>query len=503
MLKRSIAVGLIAGLAAAVLTTCGSSTTTTPASNGSLFTFVGDSPLCDVLSYRTSISGMTLTRAGGASTVNVLNPNSAEIKLDFATLRDFSTVLSLASVPPGTYDQMTVSLSFGQVVVYDPTQNPPTRTIGLTFSNAKPIVNISPSLIVEAGLPAALQIDFDLRHSVQLDANGQVTGSSTPVLTATPVVSSGNQGFGQMYDLLGFVQSVTTFSSNTNFIGGFNLQLLEGTGPALVANLTNASQMCGPAQTTDEPCSPLPLSQLLTGSFAEVDGFVGSDGNFVATFVQVEDQEVVENDMIASLGYVVSVNRDASGNLQAFDLFVREEEPDDETGITLDSTVVVNVNSSTIYGASAAAVNFAGVPFDSASINVGQELVVHGVFTAPTPSAGGVTTLPVTVAADRIYLKLQSHDGNFASLVQAGSDNQTGIFNFIPCASLFQGASVMVFTSRQTAFVNVGGLNGLTKQPSLLVQGLLFFEPRATMVNGVSVPAGTWVMLAKQVHQLI
>ena len=504
MVKRLVAVSLIVGLSAVALTTCGSSTkTTTAPANGTVFAFMGDAPLCDVLSFRAMISGFTLTSSGGGLVVNVLNPNSSDVKIDFAGLRDLSTVLALGSVPPGTYDQMTLSFSFGQIVVYDPTQSPPTRTIGLTFSNAKPLVMISPALVVVSSKPIALQIDFDLRHSVHLDANGQVIGTSTPVLTATPVAASGNQGFGQMHDLVGFVESVSTFSANTNFIGSFTLQLLSGTGPALAVNLTSSSQVCGPAPGNDQPCTPLTLPQLLTGSFAEVDGFLGSDGNFVATDVEIEGQEVVENNMIAEIGDVVSVTRDASDNLTQFQLFVREEEPDDEFSITLDSTVVVNVTPSTIYQFSSRASNFAAVPFDSTSINTGQELVVHGVFTTP-PSTGGPATLPVTVAADRIYLKLQSHDGNFASLVQAAGDNQTGVFIFTPCASLSQRAPIMVFTSNSaTTFSNVEGLNQLTRQPALVVQGLLFYEPKATTINGVSVPAGTWVLLASRIHQLV
>jgi len=63
----------------------------------------------------------------------------------------------------------------------------------------------------------------------------------------------------------------------------------------------------------------------------------------------------------------------------------------------------------------------------------------------------------------------------------------------------------MVLTSNQTAFVNVSGLSSLSghgTQPSLLVKGLPFFEVQAQTINGVPVPAGTLVIVAKQVHQL-
>jgi hypothetical protein len=109
------------------------------------------------------------------------------------------------------------------------------------------------------------------------------------------------------------------------------------------------------------------------------------------------------------------------------------------------------------------------------------------------------------VAADKVYDKLQSIQGSFSSLVQVAKDDKTGAFVFTPCSTFFQGTSTMVLTSNQTAFVNVSGLSSLSghgTQPSLLVKGLPFFEAQAQTINGVPVPAGTLVILAKQVHQL-
>jgi len=109
---------------------------------------------------------------------------------------------------------------------------------------------------------------------------------------------------------------------------------------------------------------------------------------------------------------------------------------------------------------------------------------------------------PTTVAADKIDLPLQTAQGNFASSVQRGSDDKTGAFMLTTCATLLQGTPIMVVTNNQTSFVNVAGLAELAPLPTLLVKGLPFFQPMATTVNGVSVPAGTLVILAKQVHQL-
>jgi hypothetical protein len=109
------------------------------------------------------------------------------------------------------------------------------------------------------------------------------------------------------------------------------------------------------------------------------------------------------------------------------------------------------------------------------------------------------------VAAAKVYDKLQSILGSFNTLVQAANDDKTGAFVFIPCSTLFQGVSTMVLTSNQTTFVNASGLSSLSghgTSPNLTVKGLPFFEQQAQTINGVTVPAGTLVILAKQVHQL-
>src|SRR5690349_3230246 len=144
MIKRVLAVGLTIGLAAAVLTSCGSSKTGVPVSTGTVFSFLGDAPLCDVLTFRATITGMTLTPFGGGSPVTVISSTSAFIKVNFAELRDFSTVLNLASVPAGTYDKASIKFSSAQMVVYDPTRSPPLKVITVTLSNSNPTVNVQP-----------------------------------------------------------------------------------------------------------------------------------------------------------------------------------------------------------------------------------------------------------------------------------------------------------------------------------------------------------------------
>jgi hypothetical protein len=244
------------------------------------------------------------------------------------------------------------------------------------------------------------------------------------------------------------------------------------------------------------------LNQLVTDSFMEVDAYIDVDGNFVATSVEDEYTENLSSNTLALIGPVTSVTRNASGNVTSFNLWMRDVEPNDPSTATLDTICVVNVTGSTTYQYSSRSANFANLPFGPGNITVGQEVVVHGQV---TPPGTGTPSLPATVAASKVYDKLQSIQGSFSSLVQVGQDNKTGAFVFTPCPTLFQGTPIMVLTSNQTAFVNLSGLSSLTgppNQPALVVKGLPFFEAQAQTINGVPVPAGTLVILAKQVHQL-
>src|SRR5947208_1307880 len=243
MIKRTVALGLAMGLAVAAFTSCGgASKTPTVLGSGTLFTFVGDAPLCDVLTFRVPITGLTLTRTeGGGATV--LSNSSAFIRVNFAALKEFSTVLSINNIAEGTYNQATISFQPATMIVYDPTQDPPVKTVSVAFSNPKPTVNIQPALTVTKGQVIGLKIDFDLRQSIELDSTGQVTGNVTPVMTMVPVTASGSQGLGEMDDVLGFIERVDSFSSNPSFVGDFAMQLLSpnaasGGRPSLVVNLT-------------------------------------------------------------------------------------------------------------------------------------------------------------------------------------------------------------------------------------------------------------------------
>ena len=522
MLKRIVTIAVTAVLAGAFLNSCGSSKPTTTTATGSLTSLVGDTPgLCDAVSFPVNVTDLSLigyspTGAGAGTTpINASSATAPEIRVNLGCLRDFTTALNINSANVGTYDYAYFTLTEPQLIFYDPTilpPSPPTNTALFTLSPLKNIqVPISPSLVINKGQASVIQIDFNMLQMVGSITTDPTTGklivTGTPEITVTPLTAAGSQGqgFGELDDLVGFVRSVTILppGSTSLYNGSFTLQLLSASisGPPLVTvNLNSSSQLYGFSE----------LNQLVTDSFMEVDAYIDVDGNFVATSVEDEYTESVPASTglptLALIGPVTSVTRDARGNVTSFNLWMRDVEPNDFGAATLDTICVVNVTGSTTYQYSSRSANFANLPFGPSNIAVGQEVVVHGPVKAPTGSSGsGAPSLPTTVAADKVYDKLQSIQGSFSSLVQVAKDDKTGAFEFTPCSTLFQGTSIMVLTSNQTAFVNLSGLSSLSgpgTQPTLLVKGLPFFEAQAQTINGVPVPAGTLVILAKQVHQL-
>jgi hypothetical protein len=445
-----------------------------------------------------------------------------DIRLNLGCLRDFTTPLSMGTATVGTYNLAQIFLTEPQMTFYDPTILPPSLPIDNAELTMQPLklyqLPIDPPLVITKGTASVLQIDFDMLHMIQSittdPTNEKVMVTATPEITFTPLTAVGSQGqgFGELDDLVGFVRSVTIPPPVNlgQYNGSFNLQLLSASissAPVAAINLSSSTQLYGFSN----------LNQLYTDSFCEVDAYIDDDGNFVANTVENEYTECIpsspplppcyEQPILAIIGPVTSLTRDVSGNVTTFNIWARDVEPNDPSVVELDSIPQVNLSSSTAYQYSSRNVNFANLPFGPANISVGQEVIVHGLVTPPAGGSGaGAPALPTIVSAYKVYDKLQSIQGSFASLVQVAGDNKTGAFTFSPCPVMFQRTPTMVLTNNQTTFVNLNGLSSLTGgssgNPTLLVKGLPFFEGQAQTIYGVPVPAGTLVILAKQVHQL-
>jgi len=477
-----------------------------------LITIVRDVPFCNAISANVVIENLTFTPVTGGSPVGYILTTPAfapEIRVNVQQLRDFSTILYEYPVRAGSYNQANLSFELAAMVGYDPTLTPPVHTFGVTLTNPKPIIYINPALVITSGQANVMVLDFDVLSMLATNSSGNLTGQITPEanitqLTAlTPTGAINPNGFTEIDDLWGFVRSVSTTNktSNPNYTGNFQMQLLStstANAPEVPINLTAASNIIGFAD----------LGHLLPDSYVEVDAILDYQGNLAAKTVEMQE---VENPYptqsgvtpsTALIGLITSIQTDPAGNPKQLNFWVRDAEPDDPSTLQMDSMYQVDLTANPTYQASVMGPNFANLSFGPQNLAVGQELVVHGAYTKPPTVAGTTSALPFTVEPTAIYLRLQSMQGTMNSMVQIGSDDETGAFILTPCCTLLQGTPIYVVTNSQTTFVNVTGLGGITPVNTLLVKGMPYYEPQATTINGVAIPAGTLVFQAKQVHVL-
>jgi hypothetical protein len=477
-----------------------------------LIAIVQDVPICNAVSTNVVVENLTFTPVTGGAPVGFITTTPAfapEIKVPLQQLRDFNTILYEFPVRGGAYNQANLSFELASLAGYDPTLIPPVHTFSVSLTTAKPIININPPLIITPGQTNVMVMDFDVLSMLGTNSTGSLTGQITPVVNITqlsnltPGGAINPNGFTELDDLWGFVRSVspTNKTSNPTYTGNFQMQLLSpstANAPEVPINLSATSNIVGFAD----------LGHLLPDSYVEVDAILDYQGNLAAKTVEMQ---AVENPFpntqgttpsTALIGPIVSIQTDPAGNPKQLNLWVRDAEPDDPATLLMDAIYQVDLTVNPTYQASIMGPNFANLSFGPQNLAVGQELVVHGAYTRPPTVTGVATTLPFTVEPTAIYLRLQSIQGAMNSMVQIGSDDETGAFILTPCCTLLQGTPIYVVTNNQTIFANVTGLGGITPVNTLLVKGMPYYEPQAVNINGVAIPAGTLVIEAKQVHVL-
>lgn len=501
-------------IAAGILPNCSSTPSSiTRPGNGTLIAIVQDTPICNVISANMIISSLSFTAVGAQSPTGYITttPSFApEIRINLEQLRDFGTILYSFPIQAGDYDQMNFGFELAQVAAYDPTRNPPVHSLTTSITDVKPQFAINPPLTITSGQANVILLDFDVLHMLLTNSSGALSGQVMPIVNLTQLSATSPtgavypNGFGEIDDLWGFVRSITNVNNTTNFnyIGNFNMQLLSpsvANAPALPINLTATTNIIGFPD----------LGHLLPDSYVEADVYIDSQGNVVAKTVEVqavEDPFPVDKSVTPStalIGPIASILTDPAGNPTQINLWVHDAEPDDTSTLLMDSIYQVNLSSNPIYQASALGPNFANLSFGPQNLAVGQEIVVHGAYTKPPAEAGSPAPLPFIVAPTAIYLKLQSMQGTMTSMLQIGSDDKTGVFALNPCCALLQGVPLYVVTNNQTAYVNVPGLSGITTLNTLLVKGMPYYEPSPVTINGVTIPGGSTVLQAKQVHALL
>jgi hypothetical protein len=424
---------------------CGSSNSssaTSPSSQSSAVFVTGeDAPLASVVGFDVTINSITLN--GNNGTPQVL---STATTVDFARLLGLRSPLAFNTVPADTYNSATFSLSSPVISYVDMTTTLPTlSTINGTFSpttnsatQTTVTVNFPSPMVVGANGLAGLRMEFDIRQSVAVDGNGNVTGVVNPTIYASAVQASDSNG--QITDLTGGLVSVNAAGNSFVIQGPY--------GHQLTIDVNSSTQFN----------SGWNINDLAAPAFVGVQGSFQADGSLMATNVEV----ITESPSFLS-GRVLAVNP-TSGPVQQITLWVGETSADLVSDV--DTIQTINVGVVTQYDMCFFDNLLTQGLFNDSTVIVGQRIFIGGSY------SNSVFT------PQMVSLRLQGVYGTMTGTASIVSGN-IGNFELQNDALIgysLGGGPLTVWTGNGTLFVNTTGLSELESGEPLVAGGLLFYD---------------------------
>src|SRR3984957_11718357 len=388
----------------------------TPAQSGSVYVLGTDAPLPSVVSFAVNVQSITLSN-GSATPVSILN--GAQM-VDFARFNGLSTLLDFNSIPAGTYTTATITLG-SATLGYLNTQTGTAPTIAsmpATFSSPTVTINLASPFVVNSGDMDALRFDFDLRKSIQVDGNGQITGQVTPVLDLKALSASDPERYIDEFNA--GVVSIDAAANSFVVQGPHSRQYTvnvsantEFENNETIANLTTSSivQISG---------SFTPSSQTIN---ADCLGILSQDGYWAAGLIT----------------YVTP----AQGAATSLNMYVRGELPAD-TGLTLGQIANINLTGSEMYFVYKFHTPLTNFFFNSSLLVPGQHISIGG------PLSGSANSQSVT--ARRIVLRHEGHAGEWV-VGSTNTGNGTFQFNSDGLAGVLFSGPVTVYTTPVTQYM--------------------------------------------------
>src|SRR6202451_2344363 len=368
-----------------------SSSSSTPAQSGSVYVLGTDAPLPSVVSFAVNIQSITLSD-GSATPVSILNGAQT---VDFARFNGLSTLLDFNSIPTGTYTTATVTLG-SATLGYLNTKSGAAPTIAsmpATLTQSVVTINLASPFVVNSGDMDALRFDFDLQQSIQVNANGQITGQVTPTLDLKALGASDPENYIDEFD----AGVVSIDASSDSFI-------IQGPhGRQYTVQLSSSSEF-----ENNET-----IANLTTSSIVQVSGSFAPNSQTISA----DCVGILSQDGYWAAGLVTNVTP-AQGAANGFNLYVRAELPAD-TGLTLGQIANINLNGSEKYFIYKMHTPLTTFFFYSSLVVPGQHNSIGG------PASGATNSQMVT--AHRIVLR---HEGHAGEWVVGSTNTGNGTFQF-------------------------------------------------------------------------
>ena len=295
------------------------SNTTSSASTGSAFVVGTDAPMASVTSLAVQIQSIELMDGSG----NTANLISGTPTVDFARYNGLQSLIDMNDVPVSDstgYTKAIITLGTATLGYLDTTTTPPSiKTETATLTTSTVTVDLAkPLIIAHAAEPVGLRVDFDLRQSIQVDTNGNITGTVDPTFDVRSVARTDTGAY--IDELIAGVVSVNT--TGQSFI-------VQGPhGEQFTINVNGQTEWDGNAS----------LSTLNTSSIVQVSGQLDpADQTFDA-----DEVAVLSDKGFYAAGQVTYVTP-ATGPATSFDLYVRGLLPT-TTGLQLGQIAQVNLS---------------------------------------------------------------------------------------------------------------------------------------------------------------
>jgi hypothetical protein len=456
---RNSATILCLAAASLLVLGCGSSVTASNATNaavtGPAFVVGTDAPMAGVTSFAVQIDSVVATESNG-STVSLI---SGTPTVDFARYNGLQTLLDMNDVPAGSYTGVTITLGPATISYLNTSAAVPTITTEPVTLTTSSVTYTTPTpIVISQAEPAGLHLDFDLRKSILVDSNGNITGQVTPTFNVSAVAPSDPGAYIDEFDAA--VVSVNTTAQSF---------VVEGPhGREFTINVSGNTEW-------DNSES---ISSLTTSSIVCISG----DLDKADSTIDADEVAILSQNGFYADGQVTYVTP-ASGAATSFDLYVRGLLPS-TTGLTLGQIAQVNLTGQENFFIYRMHNTLSQFLFNSSLMLPGQAVAIGG------PASG--TANSQAVSTKRVVLRHWGYNGTVVagSINSAADTFQIQVDGF---AGLLIPRTVTVYVSSDTSFRDgLSGFSSLASSENVRVVGLLVKDP----VSGNS------VLLARYVDEL-
>ncbi len=412
---------------------------------GASFVIGTDAPMASVTSFSVQITGMEAFTSNDCTGTGV-SLISGTPTVDFARFNGLQTLLDMNDVTAGTYN--CVSVSFGSATLGylntsgggEPSLQTEPATLTTSSVNA-PLNN--PMVVAESGAPVGVHFDFNLRKSIQVDSNGQITGTVDPTFTIKAVNNSDPGAYIDEFDAA--VLNVDTATDSFTIQGPHGRQF--------TVNTNGQTEWDGSAT----------LSSLTSSSIVQISGSLDRADRTI----DADEVAILSQTGFYAGGQVTYVTP-SSGPATSFDLYVRGTLPAG-TGVVDGNIATIDLSGSEKYSIYWMHGPLAQFLFNSSGLLAGQHVAVGG------PASGAANGSAVTV--NRVVLR----DWGFNGTVVPGSEN-AGSDTFQMKVNGFAGVlipeTVTVYITDRTEFRDGWtSLADITDNANVRVVGLLLKDP--------------------------